>query len=209
VTKRVTEVLRGRTNCLLDVMVDGEIISATLNHRFWVDCPTEWVEARDLQPGMCLRQADLSLIAIVDVHIRQTEVQETYNFTIEDVHNYFVGERGFLVHNGGETKYTVYFGYSPTDTTFSKPIYVGMTGGPLSVRETKHRAEALDLTTPQHAYKKDIRLVPKLDELTLVQAKYHEAAIYHSMAEKGHNWGNLQEPRKIATLQKIIEAKCV
>lgn len=205
VVQRVLAVIHNWAAHMSDVMVAGELIPATLNHRFWVDSVKEWRIARELKGGMSVRLWDGSLAMIESVTTRGHPGQRTYNLTVEGCHNYFVGAAGVLVHNEGEANFLVYFGYAPTDTKFLTPIYVGKTDDIVG-RETKHRAQALKY--PQHAYKEGLILRAQIDSLTEVQAIYHEAALYHQMADAGHNWGNLQEPLTKAKMNALAAAHC-
>ena len=206
VTRYVTEILHGRTKQFADITIGGEQISATLKHRFWERKSGRWMAARDLEAGMNVRRLDVGDDRIIDVSFRQVPEQETFNLTVEGCHNYFVGTAGVLVHNAGEATHIVYFGYAPTDTTFSNPIYVGRTDD-LAGRQAAHWRDAIK--KPEiYGFKKGIVLVPQLDGLTLDQAIYHEAALYHKMADNGHNWGNLVEPRTKANMNALAAQYC-
>jgi hypothetical protein len=100
----------------------------------------------------------------------------------------------------------VYFGYAPTDTTFSNPIYVGRTNDILD-RQAKHRLDAIN-EPEKYGFKKDIVLRPHLDELTLDQAMYHEAALYHKMKDSGHKWGNINEPLTKEKMNELWARYC-
>ena len=192
VTRCVTQVLRGKTKQLVNVSINGEIIPATRNHRFWEGSRRKWTAARDLKAGMVARQVDSRSEQISSIDVRQVPLQSTFNLTVDGCHNYYVGNLGVLVHNAGEATHSVYFGYAPTDATMANPIYVGRAENVLR-RQGQHRLEAT--AEPQkYGFKTDIRLRTQIDGLTLDQAVYHEAALYHKMAENGHVWSNLQEP---------------
>jgi hypothetical protein len=206
VTRRVTDVLHGRTTQLVDVAVGSEHISATLKHRFWEGKSQQWMAARDLESGMNVRCLESGDDRILSMSVRRVPEQETFNLTVEGCHNYFVGSVGVLVHNAGEAKYTVYFGYAPADTTFSNPIYIGYTED-IVRRQTDHRLAAIK-EPGKYGFKQDIVLRPKIDGLTLDQAKYQEAALYHQMADNGHKWGNLQQPMTKASMNELAARYC-
>jgi hypothetical protein len=206
VVRRVTGVLRGRTKHLVDVAIGGGHIPATARHRFWEGKYQRWTAARDLEPGMSVRRLDGCDGRIIAVSVRQVPDQETFNLTVEGCHNYFVGSAGVLVHNAGEANHTVYFGYAPTDTAFENPIYVGRTDDLLR-RQSDHRAEAIEKPV-KYGFKKDIALRAKLDGLTLDQAIYHEAALYHQWADSGHDWKNLQPPLTKESLRELAARYC-
>jgi hypothetical protein len=140
------------------------------------------------------------------VSLRQVPEQETFNLTVEECHNYFVGSAGVLVHNEGEARFLVYYGFAPTDTTFSNPIYVGYTNNILT-RQTGHRLDAIKEPV-KYGFKKDIVLRSQFDGLTLDQAKYHEAALYHQLADSGHKWGDLQPPMTKARMNELAAQYC-
>jgi hypothetical protein len=73
-----------------------ETIRATLEHPFWTE--DGWVAANELKPHdrVLLKSGEWSEVAGVS----ETGSQETvYNFEVETLHSYFVGEAGMLVHN--------------------------------------------------------------------------------------------------------------
>ncbi|MFB7190306.1 Hint domain-containing protein [Streptomyces sp. NPDC056230] len=80
---------------------DGEKkLTATREHPFWVPSERQWVEAGDLRRGMKLRTSDGS-VAEVRASRSYSKHERTYNFTVEDVHTYYVlaGSTAILVHN--------------------------------------------------------------------------------------------------------------
>ena len=97
--KTVTETYINETDELIHIGVNGETISATPNHPFYVD-KLGWTLAKNLRAGDILV---LSNGALVIVEWIQHEILESpvkvYNFEVEDFHTYFVGESSVLVHN--------------------------------------------------------------------------------------------------------------
>lgn len=81
----------------MDLEVDGEIISSTEEHPFWVP-DKGWVEAGDLQVGDLLQTEDGVIIDLDGIKKREGEF-EVYNFEVEDFHTYFVSDLEILVHN--------------------------------------------------------------------------------------------------------------
>jgi hypothetical protein len=210
VVQTVEAVLRSSSAHLVDVTVADETIQATLNHPFWVDSSRRWLAARELKSGMRLKLSDQSLATIESVALRRAPKQMTFNLTVAGCHNYFVGRTGVLVHNANNpnaTDWFVYFGYSPTDTEFKNPIYVGKTNN-LKATQTRHRADALD--NPNMAYKKDmaVRPIEGMNGLTEEQALYQEAAIYHKMKDAGYQWGGQQQPMTKAKLNALAAKIC-
>jgi len=99
--RRVTDLIVGEgLKELVDVEVDGEIITATDGHPFWVDDEGRWVDADDLETGDRLLLADGTTVAVDSVRER-TEVRRVHNLTVEGIHTYhvLVGDEPVLVHN--------------------------------------------------------------------------------------------------------------
>jgi RHS repeat-associated protein len=85
------------TTALVDLYVDGEVISTTGEHPFWTP-DKGWVEAKDLQVGSLLQTEDGRIIDVDKVEKREGQFT-VYNFKVEGFHTYFVSELGILVHN--------------------------------------------------------------------------------------------------------------
>jgi hypothetical protein len=77
--------------------VDGEVISTTGEHPFWV-ADKGWVEAKDLVVGSLLQTEDGRIVDVDRVEKREGPF-EVYNFRVEGIPTYFVSELGILVHN--------------------------------------------------------------------------------------------------------------
>jgi hypothetical protein len=82
---------------LIDIYVDGEIISATEEHPFWV-VDKGWVEPKDLQVGDLLQTEDGRVVGVDKVEKREGDFK-VYNFRVDGIPTYFVSELGILVHN--------------------------------------------------------------------------------------------------------------
>jgi intein/homing endonuclease len=72
--------------------VDGEVISTTREHPFWVP-DRGWVNAKDLVVGSLLQTEDARVIDVDQVEKREGKF-EVYNFNVEDFHTYFVSDLG-------------------------------------------------------------------------------------------------------------------
>jgi len=91
---------------LIDVTIrtdHGEFsVSATPEHPFYSEQQRDYVPARELVPGTCLRSSDGSSAEVTGVTARQVN-ELVYNFSVRDAHNYFVTNGGsqasVLVHN--------------------------------------------------------------------------------------------------------------
>ncbi|TGL66538.1 TIGR04388 family protein [Leptospira kmetyi] len=92
------------------IFADGKQVETTWNHPFrrllpeysFATTPTkvnsEWVEAKDLKVGDLTFTKDGKLLQIGFIHVDERE-ETVYNFTVENDHDYYVGEVGILVHN--------------------------------------------------------------------------------------------------------------
>jgi len=88
---------------LLEMRIAGERdpLRPSTTHPFWVRRgynEPAWIEAGKMRAGDLVQsiQGDWRRV----MAITQVEAQETvYNFTVDQNHDYFVGETGFLVHN--------------------------------------------------------------------------------------------------------------
>ena len=97
--KTVTETYINETDELIHIGVNGETISATPSHPFYVD-KLGWTLARSLKAGdvLVLSNGELVTVEWVQHEILENPIK-VYNFEVEDFHTYFVGECGVLVHN--------------------------------------------------------------------------------------------------------------
>ena len=98
--KTVTETYVNETDELVHIGVNGETISATPSHPFYVD-KLGWTLARSLKAGdvLVLSNGELVTVEWVQHEILESPIK-VYNFEVEDFHTYFVGENGIFVHNG-------------------------------------------------------------------------------------------------------------
>ena len=97
--KTVTETYINETDELIHIGVNGETISATPTHPFYVD-KLGWTLARSLRAGdvLVLSNGELVTVEWVQHEILESPIK-VYNFEVEDFHTYFVGESSVLVHN--------------------------------------------------------------------------------------------------------------
>ena len=84
---------------MIQVHVNGETISATPSHPFYVE-KLGWTLARSLKAGdvLVLSNGELVTVEWVQHEILESPIK-VYNFEVEDFHTYFVGESSVLVHN--------------------------------------------------------------------------------------------------------------
>lgn len=90
--KTVTETYVNETDELIHIGVNGEIISATPTHPFYVD-KLGWTLARSLRAGdiLVLSNGEFVVVEWVQHEILESPVK-VYNFEVEDFHTYFVGK---------------------------------------------------------------------------------------------------------------------
>jgi Pretoxin HINT domain len=97
--KQVLDTFVRHTNKLVDLYIDGEVISTTGEHPFWTP-DKDWVEAKDLVVGSLVQTEDGRVIDVDRVEKREGDFT-VYNFKVEGFHTYFVSDLGVLVHNAG------------------------------------------------------------------------------------------------------------
>ena len=79
----------------LRIVIDGDTIVATGIHRFW-KAGKGWVMARELRAGDRLRMIG----GVVEIAAIETDkTQPVYNLDVADYRDYFVGNKGLLVHD--------------------------------------------------------------------------------------------------------------
>ncbi|MEI6331352.1 MAG: polymorphic toxin-type HINT domain-containing protein [Pseudanabaena sp. ELA645] len=120
--KQVLDAFVRHTNKLVDLYIDGELISTTEEHPFWTP-DRGWVEAKDLHVGSLLQTEDGRIIDVDSVDKREGDFT-VYNFKVEGFHTYFVSDLGILVHNAfcfdGITPESVLQGMSNSNLKHSK-----------------------------------------------------------------------------------------
>ena len=107
--KTVTETYVNETDELIHIGVNGETISATPSHPFYVN-KFGWTLAGSLRAGdvLVLSNGELVTVEWVQHEILESPIK-VYNFEVEDFHTYFVGENGIFVHNGcGDNSWNEY-----------------------------------------------------------------------------------------------------
>lgn len=104
VKRPVNRLFRRKAQRVVEVACTDEngvrqVISATLEHPFWID-GKGWVAATDLQAGDLLRclHSSSSRARVLEV-ADASRFADVYNFEVTGLHNYFVGGTGVLVHN--------------------------------------------------------------------------------------------------------------
>lgn len=97
--KQVTNTFVNETSELEHIHVNGETITATPEHPFYVD-KLGWRLADNLRAGdvLVLSNGEVVTVEWVQHEILEQPVK-VYNFEVQDYHTYFVGQNSVLVHN--------------------------------------------------------------------------------------------------------------
>jgi RHS repeat-associated protein len=96
-TRRVVETYVRQVTTLIDLYIDGQVITTTEEHPFWVP-ELGWVKAKDLQEGTLVQTNHETFLDIDKIERREGDFT-VYNFQVEEFHSYFVSDLGILVHN--------------------------------------------------------------------------------------------------------------
>ncbi|HEX6235791.1 MAG TPA: DNRLRE domain-containing protein [Acidimicrobiales bacterium] len=101
-SRRVTHVWV-HDDTVVDLEVDGEVVTTTEDHQFWNDTDGEWQASEDLDPDDRLLTADGDTITVDGLDWSTAETTAAYNLTVDDLHTYYiaVGDESALVHNDG------------------------------------------------------------------------------------------------------------
>ena len=97
--KEVKQLFRNETNEWIHITVNDEEIVCTPNHPFWVPVKG-WTKACHLRAGDRLQLLNGEYVVVEQIqHELLEQLETTYNFEVEGLHTYFVGESGVLAHN--------------------------------------------------------------------------------------------------------------
>lgn len=94
----VTEAFVNQSSTIVNLCVNGETISTTPNHPFFV-ADRGWMKAETIIPGMEIMLMDGSSAVVNSTQLQPIDAVDVYNFTVDNDHTYFVGETCLLVHN--------------------------------------------------------------------------------------------------------------
>ncbi|WP_145926548.1 polymorphic toxin-type HINT domain-containing protein [Amycolatopsis orientalis] len=107
--KPVTQLINGQgSKHLVEIRLadsaDGSVLRTTDEHPFWNEDTRSWVSAKDLRPGSHLRNSSGTSERVASVRSYDESIQ-VFNFTVADLHTYYVatGATSVLVHNTGCT----------------------------------------------------------------------------------------------------------
>lgn len=84
---------------VVDLEVDGEIVTTTANHPFWNETDQRFEPAGELDRGDQVRSADGSRLTVGGLRFATARLATAYNLKVDGIHTYHVGVAGLLVHN--------------------------------------------------------------------------------------------------------------
>jgi Pretoxin HINT domain/A nuclease of the HNH/ENDO VII superfamily with conserved LHH len=154
--RQVLDTFVRETDALVDLYVDGEVISTTGEHPFWVP-DKGWVEAKDLVVGSLLQTGDGRIVDVDRVERREGRFP-VYNFKVEGIPTYFVSELGVLVHNAtyDDPRLNIQF-QIPNERFLAKPrsrgqAPIGSDGFPVELHHTEQTQDGLidEMTRTDH-----------------------------------------------------------
>ena len=97
--KKVVNTFVRESYFLIHIKVNGECITTTPTHPFWVP-EKGWIDAADLRAGDYLQLLNGGPTVIESVNYEFLEVPITvYNFEVADFHTYYITDSAILVHN--------------------------------------------------------------------------------------------------------------
>jgi hypothetical protein len=97
--KNVLKTYIRKTTELVHLTVNGELISTTSEHPFYVK-DVGFVNAGELRVGSEVVNSNGNILLVENIKIELAENPVTvYNFQVENFHTYHVGNNGVLVHN--------------------------------------------------------------------------------------------------------------
>lgn len=100
--KTVLETYVRETNEVVHLTINGEVITSTLDHPFYVQ-DAGFVSAGDLYIGDKLLDAEGNTLLVEDMKAEKlSEPVKVYNFQVEEFHTYHITKSSVLVHNADD-----------------------------------------------------------------------------------------------------------
>ena len=97
--KQVTRKFEGLSNETYEIVVNGEKITTTPKHEFYV-IDKGWIRAYDLEVGDVLNSFNNGHLEITDIkYVMHSDPVKVYNLTVDGLHNYLISSDQLLVHN--------------------------------------------------------------------------------------------------------------
>jgi hypothetical protein len=98
--RRVLNTIEREAREVVDISVEGVIITCTPEHPFWA-VGEGWTVAEKLKAGSRLLTKEGKVVCVESVKRREGSFK-VYNFEVEQLHTYFVSSIGVLAHNNNE-----------------------------------------------------------------------------------------------------------
>jgi RHS repeat-associated protein len=86
-------------DAVVDLEVDGEVISTTEDHPYWSETEQRFERADQLEAGELLLTAEGDTVATKGLVGGSERAELAYNLSVEGIHTYHVGTAEILVHN--------------------------------------------------------------------------------------------------------------
>jgi hypothetical protein len=84
---------------VIDLVVDGEVITTTEDHPFWSVTDQRFERADELAPGEQVLAANGRAVTVSGLQIGTDREAQAYNLSIEGIHTYHVGRDEILVRD--------------------------------------------------------------------------------------------------------------
>jgi hypothetical protein len=84
---------------VVDLVVEGEVITTTKNHPFWSVTDQRFERADELSPGEEVLGSDGRIRTVSELRMRTERRELAYNLSVRGIHTYHVGQSAILVHN--------------------------------------------------------------------------------------------------------------
>lgn len=84
---------------VIDLVVEGEVITTTEDHPFWSVTDQRFERAYELSTGEKVLAADGRVITVSGLQLGTAREALAYNLSVEGIHTYHVGDDEILVHN--------------------------------------------------------------------------------------------------------------
>ncbi|MBC6448672.1 SpvB/TcaC N-terminal domain-containing protein [Actinokineospora xionganensis] len=84
---------------VIDLLVNGEVITTTEDHPFWSVTDRKFERADELESGELALAADGREVTVSGLQRDTAHEAPAYNLMVEGIHTYHVGEHDLLVHN--------------------------------------------------------------------------------------------------------------
>jgi hypothetical protein len=112
-----------------DLVIDGQVITATEDHPFWSVTDHRFERADQLTAGEKVLAADGATLTVTGFDAATSRTAPAYNLTITDIHTYHVGAPAILVHNTCPTGITPESAANTAEAAADAALGAGRTSG--------------------------------------------------------------------------------